>query len=60
MARSLRIQYIGARYHVMSGGDRREGIFYDNADRVEFLKTLGQACLKTGWQVHARWKRGQI
>jgi hypothetical protein len=37
----------------MSGGDRREAIFYDDADRVEFLRTLGQACLKTGWQVHA-------
>src|SRR5437867_2181711 len=53
MARPLRIQYIGARYHVMSRGDRREAIFCDDADRVEFLKTLGQACLKTGWQVHA-------
>ena len=53
MARPLRIQYIGARYHVMSRGDRREAIFCDDADRVEFLRTLGQACLKTGWQVHA-------
>ena len=25
-----------ARYHVMSRGDRREAIFYDDADRVEF------------------------
>jgi hypothetical protein len=54
MPRPLRIQYAGARYHVMSRGDRREAIFYDHADRVEFLRTLGQACLKTGWQVHAR------
>src|SRR5438445_6281448 len=53
MARPLRIQYAGARYHVMSRGDRREAIFYDDADRMEFLRTLGQACLKTGWQVHA-------
>jgi putative transposase len=52
MPRPLRIQYAGARYHVMSRGDRREAIFYDDADRVEFLTTLGQACLKTGWQVH--------
>ena len=37
----------------MSRGDRREAIFHDDADRVEFLRTLGQACLKTGWQVHA-------
>jgi len=53
MPRPLRIQYSGARYHVMSRGDGREAIFYDDADRVEFLRTLGQACLKTGWQVHA-------
>src|SRR5436305_9576175 len=53
MPRPLRIQYAGARYHVMSRGDRREAIFYDDADRMEFLRTLGQACLKTGWQVHA-------
>jgi hypothetical protein len=26
---------------------RREAIFYDDADRVEFLRTLGQACLKS-------------
>ena len=32
MPRPLRIQYAGARYHVMSRGDRRERIFYDDAD----------------------------
>ena len=53
MPRPLRIEYAGARYHVMSRGDLREAIFYDDADRQEFLRTLGQACLKTGWQVHA-------
>jgi putative transposase len=37
----------------MSRGDGREAIFYDDADRVEFLRTLGQACRKSGWQVHA-------
>ena len=47
MPRPLRIQYAGARYHVMSRGDRREAIFYDDAYRVEFLRTLGQACLKS-------------
>jgi putative transposase len=53
MARLLRVQYTGARYHVMSRGDQREAIFYDDADRNEFLRTLAQACLKTGWQLHA-------
>ena len=54
MPRPLRIQYAGARYHVMSRGDRREAVFYDDTDRMEFLRTLSQACLKTGWQVHSQ------
>ena len=53
MPRPLRIEYEGARYHVMSRGDRREAIFLDDADRNEFLRTLGEACAKTAWQVHA-------
>jgi REP element-mobilizing transposase RayT len=53
MPRPLRIEYAGARYHVISRGDGREAIFHDEADRQEFLRTLGQAFLKTGWQVHA-------
>jgi putative transposase len=53
MPRPLRIQYEGAFYHVLSRGDRREAIFLVEADRAEFLRTLGQACQKTGWQVHA-------
>ena len=53
MPRPLRIQYEGALYHVMSRGDGREAIFLEAADRSEFLRVLGQTCLKTGWQVHA-------
>ena len=53
MARKLRVQYAGAIYHVMNRGDRREPIFSDDQDRKRFLKTLGQACEKTCWQVHA-------
>ena len=55
MVRKLRIQYAGAIYHVMNRGDRREAIFLDDADRVRFLETLGEACSKTGWRVHAHW-----
>ena len=36
MARPPRIEYAGARYHVMSRGDRREAIFYDGADRADW------------------------
>ena len=37
----------------MNRGDRREPIFRDDADRERFLATLGEACGKTAWQVHA-------
>jgi putative transposase len=53
MSRKLRIEYPGAMYHVMSRGDQREDIFRDDPDRQKFLVTLGEACAKTKWQVHA-------
>ena len=53
MTRRLRLEYPGAIYHVMNRGDRREPIFHDEADRQRFVETLGEACAKTGWQVHA-------
>jgi len=37
----------------MDRGDRREDIFVNDVDRQDFLKTLAEACQKTGWQVHA-------
>ena len=39
----------------MNRGDRRGPIFKDDRDREWFLETLGEACAKTGWQVHALW-----
>ena len=53
MSRKLRIEYPGAMYHVMNRGDQREDIFRDDQDRQKFLSTLGEACAKTEWQVHA-------
>ena len=53
MARQLRVEYAGAIYHVMSRGDRQESIFGDDEDRRRFLGTLGEACARGGWQVHA-------
>jgi putative transposase len=53
MPRKMRVEYPGAIYHVMNRGDRREDIFLDDVDRQDFLKTLAEACQKTGWQVHA-------
>ena len=40
----------------MNRGDHREAIFRSRHDRELFLQTLGQACEKTDWQVHA-WCR---
>jgi len=37
----------------MNRGDRREPIFQDDEDRENFLSTLAEACVKSGWQVHA-------
>ena len=37
----------------MNRGDRREAIFRDDADRKRFMETLCEACVRSGWQVHA-------
>ena len=53
MARAVRVEYRGAFYHVMARGNRRERIFPNEADRLLFYQTLGEACERTGWRVHA-------
>ena len=53
MPRPLRIEDAGAIYPVMNRGDRPEAISRDDEDRATFLHTLGEACGKTGWQLHA-------
>jgi putative transposase len=53
MPRQLRVEYPGAIYHVMSRGDRQKDIYVDDVDRQDFLKTLAETCLKSGFQVHA-------
>ena len=37
----------------MSRGNQRQNIFRDDADRLMFVSTLGEACQKTGCQAHA-------
>jgi REP element-mobilizing transposase RayT len=49
----LRIEYPGAIYHILSRGNRRQAIFLDDGDRHDFLKTLGEACQKARFEVHA-------
>ena len=50
MARSLRVQYPGAIYHVLNRSDRRELIFRADHERQRFLDPVAEACAKTGWQ----------
>ena len=58
MPRQLRLEYLGAVYHVMNRGDRREEIFRDDTDHERFLATLTEACGKTQWQIHAYCRMG--
>jgi len=53
MARSLRIEYPGALYHVMSRGNGGQDIFLTSADRRLFLDTISDVCERSGWQIHA-------
>ncbi len=53
VARKLRVEHPGVIYHVLSRGDRREAIFKEAQDRERFLATLGDACAKKCWQIHA-------
>src|ERR1039457_3671263 len=57
MSRKLRIEYPGAMDHVMNRGDQREDIFRDDHDRQKFLATLGEACVKTEWQLGKELER---
>jgi REP element-mobilizing transposase RayT len=53
MARALRIEFEGAAYHVMARGNQGKPIFADDQDRELWVKTLAEACEKTGWRIHA-------
>jgi REP element-mobilizing transposase RayT len=53
VARKGRVEFAGAVYHLWDRGDRREAIFRDETDHIGFVTTLGEACVRTGWRVHA-------
>jgi putative transposase len=48
MARSVRLQWAGAHYHVMALGNRRQRIFCNDDARRFFLAALGDA----GGRIH--------
>ena len=53
MPRSLRIEYKGARYHVMCRGNRQGDIFLSQGDVDVFLRTLSEMCGRNRVVVHA-------
>ena len=53
MPRSLRVQYAGARYHLMCRGNRGARVFAEARDKEIYLDTLGETVERTGWRIHA-------
>jgi putative transposase len=52
MARALRVEFPGAFYHVINGGNAGEAIFRSKRDREKFLEYLGKAVERFGIKVH--------
>ncbi len=53
MARKSRIEYAGARYHVINRGNYRSWIFESEGARKSFLTCLDGACSAMGWRLYA-------
>ena len=53
MARPLRVEYPGARYHLMCRGNQGQDVFRVQEDVDLFIKTLGQVCERNGVVIHA-------
>ena len=52
MARPLRIEFVGALYHVTSRGDLREVIFEDEEGWLTFLSVLAEVVSRYNWICH--------
>ena len=53
MPRLVRIQDKGAIYHAMCRGNNGQETFLTDDGRRLFLSTLDEACVQTGWRIHA-------
>jgi len=53
MARRLRMQYPGARYHVINRGNYRRDVFETAGAAKAFELTLEEACERHSWRLHA-------
>jgi REP element-mobilizing transposase RayT len=53
MARKLRVEYVGAFYHVICRGNQRQVIFRSDADRKHYLERLEHYRQRYGFNVYA-------
>lgn len=53
MARRLRLQFPGAMYHVINRGNYRRDVFETAGAAKAFVETLGEACERHEWRLHA-------
>lgn len=53
MPRQVRIEFEDAVYHVLARGNQRQLIFLDRKDRETFIRTLGETCERTEFEVLA-------
>ena len=53
MARPLRIERPGGRYHLTARGNERREIFRDERDRQHFLELLAELPARFGTRLHA-------
>ena len=53
MARALRVEYSGARYHLMCRGNQSRDIFQTQEDADLFIRCLGEMCVRNDVVVHA-------
>jgi putative transposase len=60
MARAWRIEYAGALYHVLSRGNDRCDIFFDDSDRRMFLDSLGELSARFDIDIFAYVLMGNI
>ncbi len=53
MAYPVRIEYPGACYHVINRGNYRRSLFEGQGAAEAFIRTLGEAAERFGWEIHA-------
>ena len=53
MARALRLERAGARYHLTARGNERRALFRDDADRQHFVDLLAELPERFGTRLHA-------